>query len=850
MSTGNLYVADYGNNKIRRVDRSGYVSTLAGSGLIGTGNGEGTSASLYGPRGVVLDGFGTLFVSEWGSGRIRSLWVSPGDLPLCDNKWHHVALVHGDTDGFSPESHKAYIDGKWVDEGAFPQALPVNSRLSIGGNGDASYYDGEPFAGIVDDVRIFAHSLYEYEVQALAVPALPVIANASMWPPASPDATAYQWVCAAGFAGAAKTLYTKSVADNSWAVLPSSSVSCAPCSGATYALAGSPACSPCSPASGSFGSSGSSCTPFAMPGAGLSFFHSCDAAETLGALAVTAPGGATFVADRNGNAGRALQLAAGSYARLYPNSLPSLAMGNSAMSIAAWVKCAAPALPGVAVGVGAPADVTGERFALFVGAAPGAYPAQLPATAVAPVTPANPASTLITAGATGNALALALDPSSGGAYAYVADTAGNRILRVTMSTGAVIVAAGGGPAAWVDGDGSSAFFNSPRGVAVDQLGTVYVADSLNHCIRKVSRVSGKPDAYTVATWAGSGSTSAACSSNLGCVDGGGTAASFNTPVGLAFDSYGWLYVAEKFRIRSVDPFALVSTWAGTGATGTADGDALAAACNGLTSIAMDAAGNAIVVDAGNHRVRKLFIATDRVTTLVGAPGASTSGFADNVAGTSARLLNPSFVALDALGQAYISDSGNGRLRRLDTGGIVTTVAGSGSTTGTVDAASVGPAGAVVAVPQGLAVDASGSVVFFDSLGRNLRRFSAAPAPLPVCDGAWHHVALTHGDGGADVTKVYVDGALQVTQTWHLNVAPDAALFVGWNGKMAVNSGERFAGQLDDVALYGRALTAAEVSAIVAAAPTAAPSVTPTSSFTPSQTGTPSSTKWVPQTRTP
>jgi len=109
-STGNLYVADYGNNKIRRIDRSGYVSTLAGSGLIGTGNGEGTSASLYGPRGVVLDGFGTLFVSEWGSGRVRSLWISPGDLPLCDNKWHHVAITHGEefaVSTFTPLTRRA-----------------------------------------------------------------------------------------------------------------------------------------------------------------------------------------------------------------------------------------------------------------------------------------------------------------------------------------------------------------------------------------------------------------------------------------------------------------------------------------------------------------------------------------------------------------------------------------------------------------------------------------------------------------------------------------------------------------------------------------------------------------------
>jgi hypothetical protein len=232
---------------------------------------------------------------------------------------------------------------------------------------------------------------------------------------------------------------------------------------------------------------------------------------------------------------------------------------------------------------------------------------------------------------------------------------------------------------------------------------------------------------------------------------------------------------------------------------------------------MTPAGDAIVVDQGNNRVRMLNAASDVITTLVGATTGSAAGFVDNVAGTSARLSAPSAVAIDALGQVFISDSGNARLRRLDTSGLVTTLAGNGTNT-SVTADAAGPALAQGAVPQGLVVDAAGSIVFFDSAGQNLRRFVASGAGLPVCDGTWHHVALTHGEDTADTTKVYVDGALRLTQSWHLNVAADAALSVGFNGNLAVRTGERFAGKIDDLRIYPAALAAGDVSALFAAAP--------------------------------
>jgi sugar lactone lactonase YvrE len=178
---------------------------------------------------------------------------------------------------------------------------------------------------------------------------------------------------------------------------------------------------------------------------------------------------------------------------------------------------------------------------------------------------------------------------------YVAEI-GNHAIR-KISNGVVSTLAGSGTAGYADGSGTAASFNSPHGVAVDSAGWVYVADACNHRIRKIS-----PQGM-VSTFAGSGATG---SGNGGYADGTATA-KFNAPCGVAVDSYGWVYVADtsNYRIRKISPDGVVSTLAGSGTFGYAEGSGTDAQFKSLWGVAVDSAGNVYVGEAGNDRIRKL-----------------------------------------------------------------------------------------------------------------------------------------------------------------------------------------------------------------------------------------------------
>ena len=305
----------------------------------------------------------------------------------------------------------------------------------------------------------------------------------------------------------------------------------------------------------------------------------------------------------------------------------------------------------------------------------------------------------------------------------------------------------------------------------------------------------------------------------GCFDGDGTAAQFSAPVGLTMDAAGNIYVAESFRIRMIDIYAVVSTLAGNTATGYVDGASEDAKFNGLAGIALDASGNVIVADYGSKAVRKLDMKTYKVTTLLGG---GLNPYSDGVVGSQNVTIGaPVGVAVDASGALLVSDPAAGRVYKLSIdSGIVHTIAGSGvaasATVGAVADGAVAPSVSVAAL--GLAVSpVTGAVFFFDTTSARLRALTFAAAAAPVCDNKWHHVAITHGDGSADAHKLYVDGALMTTQMWRLYTAAGSSLKVGWNGQLSWNGGEVFAGSLDDIRIYSQALTASQVGTLYAVA---------------------------------
>ena len=235
---------------------------------------------------------------------------------------------------------------------------------------------------------------------------------------------------------------------------------------------------------------------------------------------------------------------------------------------------------------------------------------------------------------------------------YVADTNNSRIRKVTIH-GEVSTLAGGEDG-FSDGSGSAARFYIPDGIAMDATGNLYVADTYNHRIRKVT-LKGE-----VSTLAGSGEE--------GFADGQGNTAVFNHPRGIAIDVAGNLYVADfwNHRIRKITIKGEVSTLAGSGEIGVADGKGSTAQFNGPEGIAIDAAGNLYVTDSRSNRIR-MVTPEGEVSTLAGSdstdPDGEVGGFADGE-GSVAKFDSPSGIAIDAAGNLYVTDSDNYRIRKI------------------------------------------------------------------------------------------------------------------------------------------------------------------------------------------
>lgn len=273
------------------------------------------------------------------------------------------------------------------------------------------------------------------------------------------------------------------------------------------------------------------------------------------------------------------------------------------------------------------------------------------------------ASTLIGGSGVNNPLNTATD---GQGNVYVADAGNHRILKVTPG-GSVSTLAGAGYSGYADGTGTSALFTHPSALAVDASGNVYVSDQQNHRIRRITA------GGVVTTVAGNGSS--------GYADGIGTGARFSSPIGLALDGQGNLYVADysNHRIRKIAlSTGAVSTHSGSGIVGMLDGGPTSARFQNPMGLAFDQSGFLYVADRLNHAVRRVG-ADGWVATLAGN---GTAGYADGT-GSSARFNYANAVTVDGNGDAYVADYGNNMVRKVSPSGVVTTLAGA-TTPGTVD----------------------------------------------------------------------------------------------------------------------------------------------------------------------
>jgi hypothetical protein len=277
----------------------------------------------------------------------------------------------------------------------------------------------------------------------------------------------------------------------------------------------------------------------------------------------------------------------------------------------------------------------------------------------------------------------------------------------------------------------------PRGVAVDAAGKLYIADSGRHRIRKVT-----PDGI-ITTVAGNGIEGYSG-------DGGAaTAASLRWPYGVAVDATGNLYIADadNHRIRKVTQDGIITTVAGNGIGGYSGdgGAATAASLYYPRDVAVDAAGNLYIADSDNHRIRKVTSA-GIITTVAGKGTGGYSG--DGGAATSASLLWPHGVAVDATGNLYIADKNNNRIRKVTPSGIISTVAGNGAYGYSGDG---GPATAAsLQWPHGVAVDAAGNLYIADTSNHRIRkvRLSCLPEPSAVFRDAQSGISALRASTGA------------------------------------------------------------------------------------------------------
>ena len=719
---GNLYIADSNNHRIRKVDGAGVITTLAGNGAAGFSGdgGNATDGQLYGPSKIALDGAGNLYIADYNNHRVRKLTVATGKIS--------TVAGNGSSD-FSGDGGAATAAGLSYPGGV---ALDPAGNLYISDSGNHRARRVDAASGLIASYA----GNWNQGFSGDGGPATLASLNTPRGLALDPAGNLY-------IADSSNNRIREVIAS----VMP---VTLAAPAAGSYGAPQSVTLTPNKPATTYYTTNGSTPTTAS--------------AVYSGPILLSASATVKFFSKDGAGNTEAVKTAAYSITMATPKTTAAPAGGVFSAAQNVTLSCNDGSGPGCGstyycLGSGCtpttlysfPVAVTGSQILRFYSkdTAGNSEPvSQASYTLFAGFNPSGSVpggvGSIVTyagggVGGTGAGVGASLSNPQGVAFdaagnVYLADTGNHLVRKVSAATGIISTVAGNGSAGF-SGDGGpavSARLSSPRGIALDGSGNLYIADASNHRIRKVD------SAGVITTLAGNGDA-------FYPGDGSPAVASSINPRAVAVDAAGNLYLTDDSVIRKVDPAGVISTVAGGGTWGQLGdgGPATQGWIYNPQAIALDTAGNLYLADQYNQRIRKVTVATGFITTVAGSGDSGYGG--DGGPASGALFSGPSGVSVDGAGNIYIVDHNNYRIRKVTAAtGLISTVAGNGGGF----SGDGGPASAAGMLPFAVAADAAGNLVIADADYRRIRRVSAATGIISTVAG--NDNTSFSGDGGVAV----------------------------------------------------------------------------------------------------